>query len=78
MNGFGLWLDRSQDSFNLGWAARSPSFRDLKFNVAETLTWYFTDEVSDHPIMAVNGVAEVVDVLYELESHFFISSPVGS
>ena len=30
LSSFSLWLARSQDSFNLCWAARSPFFRGLK------------------------------------------------
>ena len=47
LSSFGLWLDRSQDSSNFGWAAWTPFFRSLKFKVPETPTWYFTDNLSN-------------------------------
>ena len=70
MSSCGLELDRSQDSFNLGWAARSPFFRGLKFKVPETPTWYFTDDLSNLAL-AVRGLAEVVIVLDECGVIFY-------
>ena len=49
MISFGLWLDGSQEFFNLGWAARSLFFRGLKFKVPKTPTWYLTDDLSNLP-----------------------------
>ena len=51
----------------LGRHSRSPFFRGLKFEVPKTLTWYFTDDLSNLPS---HGVGEVVDVLDELASLF--------
>ena len=47
LSSFVLWLDGSQDSFNLGWATMSPFFRGLKLKVHETSTSYFTDDLSE-------------------------------
>ena len=67
MRNYGLELDRSQNSFNLGWAARSPIFWGLKFKVPETPTWYFIDDLSNFALVVL-VFAEVVVVLDELAS----------
>ena len=71
LSSFGLWLDRSQDFFNLGWAARSPFFSGVKFSV-QNPDWVFQWWPVQSPTMAVLGAAEVVDVLDELASLFLI------
>ena len=45
----GLGLDGSQDFFNLGWVVKSPFLGGMKFKVPKTLTWYFTDDLSNLP-----------------------------
>ena len=68
-----LWIGVGHESrfFNLGWAARSSIFWGLKFKVPETLTWHFTDDLSNFALVFLMFV-ELAVALDELAAFFYL------